>query len=141
MARGFRAAFFLAGGAVFSTTAFGPFAALPFFTAPLPPCPAAPPCSSSTLTTPTIGISGLCVPMREPRRNRTGAAGATDTTAGAGADAAPFGVAVPKDGSMTGAIQAAMQSLMDDGTYLDILTRWGVQDNAIDTATIDGAVY
>ena len=61
--------------------------------------------------------------------------------AGEVSDAAPFGVAVPKDGSMTGAIQAAMQSLMDDGTYLDILTRWGVQDGAIDTATIDGAVY
>ena len=61
--------------------------------------------------------------------------------AGEISDAAPFGVAVPKDGSMTGAIQAAMQSLMDDGTYLDILTRWGVQDGAIDTATIDGAVY
>ena len=26
---------------------------------------------------------------------------------------------LPKDGSMTKAIQAAMQSLMDDGTYLD----------------------
>ena len=33
---------------------------------------------------------------------------------------------------MTEAIQAAMQSLMDDGTYLEILTRWGVEDGAID---------
>ncbi len=61
--------------------------------------------------------------------------------AGEMSDAAPFGIALPKDGSMTKAIQAAMQSLMDDGTYLKILTRWGVQDGAIDTATIDGAVY
>ncbi len=58
--------------------------------------------------------------------------------AGPISEAAPFGVALPKDGSMTKAIQAAMQSLMDDGTYLEILTRWGVEDGAITTATING---
>jgi polar amino acid transport system substrate-binding protein len=58
--------------------------------------------------------------------------------AGPISEAAPFGVALPKDGSMTKAIQAAMQSMMDDGTYLEILTRWGVEDGAITTATING---
>jgi polar amino acid transport system substrate-binding protein len=58
--------------------------------------------------------------------------------AGSISEAAPFGVALPKDGSMTPAIQAAMQSLMDDGTYLEILTKWGVEDGAITTATVNG---
>ncbi len=58
--------------------------------------------------------------------------------AGAISDAAPFGMALPKDGSMTKAMQAAMQSLIDDGTYLEILTKWGVQDGAVKTADING---
>ena len=58
--------------------------------------------------------------------------------AGPISEAAPFGVALPKDGSMTKAIQAAMQSLIDDGTYLEILTKWGVEDGAITTATVNG---
>ncbi len=28
--------------------------------------------------------------------------------------------------------------MMDDGTYLEILTRWGVEDGAIKTAAING---
>ena len=37
------------------------------------------------------------------------------------------------------AIQAALQSLMDDGTYTAILTKWGVEQGAIDSITINGA--
>ena len=58
--------------------------------------------------------------------------------AGPISQAAPFGVALPKDGSMTKAVQAALQSMMDDGTYLEVLTRWGVEDGAVTTATING---
>jgi polar amino acid transport system substrate-binding protein len=58
--------------------------------------------------------------------------------AGPISDAAPFGIALPKDGSMTKAVQAALQSMIDDGTYLEILTRWGVEDGAITTAAING---
>ena len=58
--------------------------------------------------------------------------------AGPISEAAPFGVALPKDGSMTKAVQAALQSMMDDGTYLEILTRWGVEDGAITTAVVNG---
>lgn len=36
------------------------------------------------------------------------------------------------------AIQAAVQQLMDDGTYQQILDAWGVPAMAIDTATING---
>lgn len=54
-------------------------------------------------------------------------------------DAAPFGVAVAKDGGMAPAVQAAMQSLIDDGTYGAILQKWGVQAGAVTTAEINGA--
>ncbi len=54
-------------------------------------------------------------------------------------DAAPFGVAVAKDGGMAPAVQAAMQSLIDDGTYASILQKWGVQAGAVTTAEINGA--
>ncbi len=53
-------------------------------------------------------------------------------------DAAPFGAAVAKDGDMGPAVQAALQSMMDDGTYLAILEEWGVEAGAIETATING---
>lgn len=52
-------------------------------------------------------------------------------------DAAPYGVVIEKGGDLVEPIQAAMQSLMDDGTYLDILTEWGVEDGAITEATIN----
>jgi polar amino acid transport system substrate-binding protein len=39
---------------------------------------------------------------------------------------------------MAPAVQAALQSMMDDGTYLAILEEWGVEAGAIETATING---
>ncbi|SJN11553.1 ABC-type amino acid transport system, secreted component [Leucobacter sp. 7(1)] len=52
-------------------------------------------------------------------------------------DVAPYGYALPKDSDLTKAVQAALQSLMDDGTYLEILTKAGVEDGAIEEATIN----
>lgn len=52
-------------------------------------------------------------------------------------DVAPYGYALPKDTDLTKAVQAALQSLMDDGTYLEILTKAGVEDGAIKKATIN----
>ncbi len=52
-------------------------------------------------------------------------------------DVAPYGYALPKDSDLTKAVQAALQSLMDDGTYLEILTAAGVEDGAIEEATIN----
>ncbi len=53
-------------------------------------------------------------------------------------DAAPYGLAVAKDqGDYTAAIQGALQKLMDDGTYLQILTEWGVESGAITTSEVN----
>ena len=52
-------------------------------------------------------------------------------------DAAPYGLATQKGGEMTEAVQAALQSLMDDGTYLDILTEAGIESGALEEATIN----
>jgi polar amino acid transport system substrate-binding protein len=57
-------------------------------------------------------------------------------------DAAPYGIAVPKDaGELKDALQAAIQKLIDDGSYQKILDNWGVSDGAIDESEINGAIY
>jgi polar amino acid transport system substrate-binding protein len=59
--------------------------------------------------------------------------------AGDAFDVAPYGIAVDKGSPLAKAIQAALQSLVDDGTYLDILSGSGVDAGAIDTITINAA--
>ncbi|WP_336652428.1 MULTISPECIES: ABC transporter substrate-binding protein [unclassified Leucobacter] len=54
-------------------------------------------------------------------------------------DAAPYGFATQKGSDTTKAVQAALQSLIDDGTYLKILTSAGIEAGAVDTATINAA--
>ncbi len=41
------------------------------------------------------------------------------------------------DTELAKAVQAAMQHLMDDGTYMKILEAWGVESGAIKTAEIN----
>ncbi|MFF2041576.1 ABC transporter substrate-binding protein [Kitasatospora sp. NPDC058170] len=53
---------------------------------------------------------------------------------------APYGVALAKGSQLTPAVQAAVQSLIDDGTYKQILAKWGVEAGAIDKSTVNGAV-
>ncbi|MFG3050577.1 ABC transporter substrate-binding protein [Kitasatospora sp. NPDC048239] len=53
---------------------------------------------------------------------------------------APYGVALAKGSQLTPAVQGAVQSLIDDGTYKQILAKWGVEAGAIDKSTINGAV-
>jgi polar amino acid transport system substrate-binding protein len=54
-------------------------------------------------------------------------------------DAAPFGAAINKDaGTLKDAIAAALQSLIDDGTYMEILQKWGVESGAVDSVVING---
>ncbi len=60
--------------------------------------------------------------------------------AGSSFEVAPYGYALSKTLGLEKAIQAAVQSLMDDGTYKAILTKWGVQEGAIATAAINGAM-
>jgi polar amino acid transport system substrate-binding protein len=54
-------------------------------------------------------------------------------------DQAPYGIAIPKTPGMAKAFQAATQLLMNNGTYLNILKKWGVQAGAITTSEINAA--
>ena len=48
------------------------------------------------------------------------------------------GIAIKKgDEQLDEAVQKAVQKLMDDGTYMKILTHWGVGSGALDTAEIN----
>jgi polar amino acid transport system substrate-binding protein len=53
---------------------------------------------------------------------------------------APYGIAIPKDTKMAEPVLAGVKSLMADGSYKGILTKWGVQDGAIDNPVINGAI-
>lgn len=53
---------------------------------------------------------------------------------------APYGIAVPKNsGTFKDAILAALKTLISNGTYNTILTKWGVQSGAISNPVINGA--
>lgn len=61
-------------------------------------------------------------------------------TSGEPYDTAPYGIIVPKDkGDYAKAVQGAVQSLMDDGTYKTIMEKWGVQSGGITTAEVNPA--
>lgn len=50
------------------------------------------------------------------------------------------GIIFPKESSqLRDAIQATLQAMMDDGTYLEIMKKYGVENNAIDTAKVNAA--
>lgn len=56
-------------------------------------------------------------------------------------DSAPYGYVLPKgDRALATAVQGALQQLIDDGTYLEILDKWGVGGGAIDPAEINPSV-
>jgi len=57
--------------------------------------------------------------------------------AGEAFDVAPYGIAIAKGSELTAAIQAALQSLVDDGSYDDILAEWGVEDGGVAEITIN----
>jgi polar amino acid transport system substrate-binding protein len=59
--------------------------------------------------------------------------------AGKSFEVAPYGIAVDKGSKLDVAIQKAMQSLVDDGTYGAILKKWGVSDGAVTTITLNNA--
>lgn len=61
---------------------------------------------------------------------------------GADVGVAPYGVAVPKEpAELADAVQAAIQKLMDDGGYMQILENWGLADEAIEKSEINAAVF
>ncbi|MBN9736750.1 MULTISPECIES: ABC transporter substrate-binding protein [unclassified Pseudonocardia] len=51
-------------------------------------------------------------------------------------DTAPYGIVLPKDGELSDPVRAALQELIDDGTYRRILDRWNVGDGAITTSEV-----
>lgn len=54
-------------------------------------------------------------------------------------DAAPYGWAVAKGSKLATAMQKALQSLIDNGTYDKICKHWGVNAGEIKTSKINGA--
>jgi polar amino acid transport system substrate-binding protein len=52
-------------------------------------------------------------------------------------DKSYIGIALPKDSDMSAALQAAVQHLMDNGTYQKIVEKWGLQDGAITKAPLN----
>ena len=55
-------------------------------------------------------------------------------------DSAPYGYVVPKaETDFAQALADAVQALVDDGSYLEVLQRWGVEDGAIDDPTVNPA--
>ena len=60
--------------------------------------------------------------------------------AGQIADAAPYGWPMARGSSLVQAMQKALQTLMDNGTYGQICQRWGVQSGEIKTATVNAAI-
>ncbi|PST48507.1 ABC transporter substrate-binding protein [Bifidobacterium callitrichos] len=53
-------------------------------------------------------------------------------------NAGPFGIGFNKKNTeLRDAVQGALQSLIDDGTYMKILEAWGIQNGAIKSATVN----
>ena len=52
---------------------------------------------------------------------------------------APYGIAIPKSNGMAQPILDAIKLLMSNGTYTQILTKWGIQAGAISEPKVNGA--
>jgi len=52
-------------------------------------------------------------------------------------DTSYIGVGLPKDSAMAKPLQAAIQHLIDDGTYQKIVSKWGLEKGAIKTAPLN----
>ncbi len=52
---------------------------------------------------------------------------------------APYGIAIPKGNGMSNAVLAALKVLISNGSYNQILSKWGIQDGAITNPVINGA--
>lgn len=59
--------------------------------------------------------------------------------AGDAFEVAPYGMPVAKDSEFTPVLQKALQALIDDGTYTEILSKWGVEAGGVETAALNVA--
>jgi polar amino acid transport system substrate-binding protein len=48
-------------------------------------------------------------------------------------------MAMPKRSKLIPVVQKALQKLIDDGTYLEILKKYGVEEGALQKATVNDA--
>jgi polar amino acid transport system substrate-binding protein len=60
-------------------------------------------------------------------------------TAGDPSEVAPYGIPMAKGSELTPVLQKALQALIDDGTYNEILSVWGVESGGVETATLNVA--
>jgi polar amino acid transport system substrate-binding protein len=60
--------------------------------------------------------------------------------AGEIADAAPYGWPVKKGSPLAQSLKAALEHLIENGTYKTIATNWGVESGMIDKPVINGAI-
>ena len=54
-------------------------------------------------------------------------------------DEAPYGMVVAQGSELTAAVQAALQSMVDDGSYDTILDAWGVTNGGVAKITVNAA--
>jgi polar amino acid transport system substrate-binding protein len=65
--------------------------------------------------------------------------GAKIKQAGGAINEAPVGMALPKNSKLVPVIQKALQKLIDDGVYVKILEKYGVEGGALTKATVNDA--
>ncbi|HMJ34516.1 MAG TPA: ABC transporter substrate-binding protein [Baekduia sp.] len=53
---------------------------------------------------------------------------------------APYGIAMAKDSGMAPVVKAALQDLIKNGAYMNVLAKWGITSGAIKTPVINGAI-
>jgi polar amino acid transport system substrate-binding protein len=54
-------------------------------------------------------------------------------------EVAPYGLALPKGNGMAVPVQSAVNYLIGNGVYTQILTKWGVQSGAVTKSVVNGA--
>ncbi|GAA3881724.1 ABC transporter substrate-binding protein [Streptomyces sedi] len=68
----------------------------------------------------------------------TAGGGELFTVVGEQIDAAPYGIAVSKENAeLRDALQAAVQEIIDNGTYAEVLAEWSAEAGAIEEATVN----
>ncbi len=53
---------------------------------------------------------------------------------------APYGIAIPKNSGLAKPVLDALKVLIANGSYKQILTKWGIQQGAISNPKINGAI-